>query len=167
MSFLGKLFGGGVREVVDGVADVVDRFHVSDDEKHEMLLQTEKVVTDRLRALQEGVQARFEMVSSIIQSEMAQGDNYTKRARPTLVYFGMGMIFVNYLLVPILQTFAGAEKIEPFELPTEFWAAWGGTVAIWSVGRSAEKRGAANKLTSKITGNPNVVKLFEKLDEAA
>ena len=42
---------------------------------------------------------------------------------------------------------------EPFELPTEFWLAWGGIVSTWSIGRSAERRGARNKAVSLVTGN--------------
>jgi len=47
----------------------------------------------------------------------------------------------------------GDGKIVTLDLPGEFWMAWGGIVATWSVGRSAEKRGTMNRLTSVITGS--------------
>jgi hypothetical protein len=92
---------------------------------------------------------------------MDSGDNYTKRARPTLVYFGMVVIFFNYCLVPAAQALTST-LVEPFMLPLEFWVAWGGTVGIWSAGRSAEKTvatkprkegGLTDKLLSAINGD--------------
>lgn len=150
MSFLEKVFGAS--DIVEGVTKVVDQFHTSETEKHAMKLSLEKVVTERLALIQQEVVSRFEMVFKVIQAEMASGDNYTKRARPTLVYFGMAMIFINYVLVPTVQTLSGS-PVQPFGLPTEFWIAWGGTVGLWTVGRSAEKSGIQNKATSLITGS--------------
>ena len=155
MSFLSELFSGGVGEIVESVGGVIDQFHTSKEEKHAMRMAVEQVVTERMAVVQKAAASRFEMVASVIQSEMQSGDAYTKRARPTLVYFGMVMIFVNYLVVPMFGN-------EAFELPLEFWAAWGGTVAIWSVGRSAERIGKGGKVTSAITGTPQLMDLLNK-----
>ena len=38
------------------------------------------------------------------------------------------------------------------DMPAEFWMAWSGVVSIWSIGRSAERRGAQNKAINVITG---------------
>ena len=69
-----------------------------------------------------------------------------------MVYYGLLAIFFNYSLLPFLQWYGG-ETPKPFDLPTEFWVAWGGIVGTWSIGRSAERRGARNKVTSLVTGN--------------
>jgi hypothetical protein len=88
---------------------------------------------------------------SIIVSEMQQGDTYTKRARPTLVYAGLFFIFLVHVLFPIAAFFTN-KPMPTLLLPTEFWWAWSGVCGVWVLGRSAEKKGAAGKLVSMITG---------------
>lgn len=98
---------------------------------------------------------------SIIVAEMQQGDDFTKRARPSVVYVGLGIIVLNNAIFPIMAwIFACVASIFDFmlpelpelSLPPAFWATWGGMCSIWIVGRSAEKRGALNKVVNMITG---------------
>jgi hypothetical protein len=90
-------------------------------------------------------------------AEMNQGDNYTKRARPTVVYWGIVAITIDFLARTAMAMFdlMPLASIPKTFLPTEFWVAWGGIVSTWVVGRSAEKRGTRNKVTDFITGNKN------------
>ena len=127
------------------------RHHTSPEEKAEIQAKLDAQITERMTTVNAALQSRFEMVTNVIEAEMAQGDKFTKRARPSLVYFGMAVIAWNYCIVPLFG--------ESVELPMEFWAAWGGTVAIWSVGRSTErvrgqveKPGMADKILSVING---------------
>lgn len=152
MSFLGKLMSSGVGEIVGAVGQVIDAVHTSDEEKVELKLKVEAAVTQRMAVIEQSIQARFKMVSNVIESEMRSGDNFTKRARPSLVYFGMIVIFLNYLLFPWISHFGGAAP-PSIELPEEFWYAWTGVVGLWVVGRSAEKSGTHNKATRAITGS--------------
>ena len=94
----------------------------------------------------------IEAQKEIIVSEMAQGDNFTKRARPTIVYAGLGFIFLVHVFFPMV-TFFTRETMPEIALPAEFWWAWGGVCSVWVLGRSAEKRGAEGKTLSMITGN--------------
>lgn len=153
--FLSKIVSGGVSSIVESVGGVIDQFHTSAEEKVEMKLKIEEAVTGRMRVIEESIQARYRMVMGVIDSEMKSGDNYTKRARPTLVYFGMAVIFLNYLLLPWMAYFLPGETPPAIELPEEFWYAWTGTVGLWVVGRSAEKSGVMNKATAAITGSKN------------
>ncbi len=95
---------------------------------------------------------------SIIVAEMQQGDNYTKRARPTIVYAGLAFIGLVNVLLPIIAWITLSVTGKPLtdmpdiHLPGEFWAAWGGVCSIWAICRSAEKRGAANKIINMVTG---------------
>lgn len=108
----------------------------------------------------------------IIVAEMNQGDVYTKRARPTVVYGGLLFIAMTSVIFPIVakcvmiysiwinQGSVAAEtaatkimELSQISLPSEFWWAWGSVVSIWSIGRSAEKRGMANKLIEQIVGS--------------
>ena len=85
-------------------------------------------------------------------AELQQGDKFTKRARPLVVYAGLAFIGINYVVVPIVALVNNV-VVEPIPLPTEFWAGWSGIVATWSIGRSLEKRGSQNRVTSAITGS--------------
>ena len=103
---------------------------------------------------------------SIIVAEMQQGDNYTKRARPTVVYAGLAFMFLVHILLPFILKIVAVftigdltpdqmnnlKDLMNLSLPGEFWAAWGSVVSIWSIGRSAERRGMTNKLITMITG---------------
>ena len=101
----------------------------------------------------------------IIVAEMAQGDAYTKRTRPTVIYAGLAFIFLVHVFFPLARAFVVLFKDLPPEtvgaivqasqisLPEQFWWAWTGLCGIWMVGRSYEKQGTTNKVISMITGS--------------
>lgn len=101
----------------------------------------------------------------VIVAELEQGDKYTKRARPTIVYGGLIAIGINHVLIPFVNRIAewvalakGSDltafgNISPINLPAEFWYAWTGVCSVYAVGRSMEKRGARNAIVGFITGN--------------
>jgi len=137
----------GLGSVADLAGTVVERFFppkMTGAEKAQAQVQIQAMIQKRENALVEAKKA-------IVVSEMQQGDNYTKRARPTLVYAGLVFIALVYVIFPITAFFT-ARPMPELALPGEFWAAWGGVCSIWVIGRSAEKKGAANKLVSMITG---------------
>lgn len=151
MSFLSKIFGSGVKEVVDGISGVIDQFHMSEEEKVKAKLEIERILQEDRMKLMENLQTELEAKERILIAELNQGDLYTKRARPSVVYGGLAFIFLNYVLLPLFMP-----EHKQLELPVEFWTAWGGIVATWSVGRSFEKRGIQNSLTKKITGSKSL-----------
>jgi len=115
--------------------------------------------------LQQREDALINAQREIIVAEMAQGDNFTKRTRPTVVYAGLFFIFLVHVFFPITKAFVLLAKNLPKEtieainiasqitLPAEFWWAWTGLCGIWMVGRSYEKQGTTNKVISMITGS--------------
>lgn len=138
----------GLGSVADLAKGLVDRFlpaAMTGAEKAEAQLKMQEVLEKRETSL-------IESQKSIIVAEMQQGDSYTKRARPTLVYSGLVFIFLVHVAFPIAAFFT-SKPMPNITLPTEFWWAWSGVCGIWVMGRSAEKRGVAGKLTSLITGN--------------
>ncbi len=163
MSWISKLLGGGVKEVLGGVDSIIGRFKASPEEKQAFKLELEQLLQKRDSEVEQTIRAELGAKERILVAELTQSDNYTKRARPTVVYSGLGFIFLNYCLVPIVQTFSSVE-VNPFELPTEFWVAWGGIVSTWVVGRSAEKRGVRNRAVSTVTGTP--ISTTSLLDDA-
>ena len=152
MNWLTKIFSGGVGTLVEQVGGVVDQFHLSGEEKQKFKLELEALLQKRDSEIEETVRAELQAKERVLVAELTQGDNYTKRARPTVVYAGLGFIFFNSCLVPVLAKLFGAD-MEPLELPTEFWYGWSGIVATWSIGRTMEKRGAHNRLTRAVTGS--------------
>jgi hypothetical protein len=160
MSWLSSIFSGGASGIIDGVGGLVDRFVTTSDEKNEFKLEVEKLVTARMAMANEQANIEMDAKSKILQAELNQSDNFTKRARPTVVYMGLVFIGLNYCIIPLIQQFAGL-TVAPFELPSEFWYGWSGIVATWSVGRSMEKRGVKNNAVTAITGTQSVRSLLD------
>ena len=106
-------------------------------ELQRMLEQRENVVIEAQRA--------------ITVAEMQQSDNFTKRARPMVVYAGLAFIFFNHVFLPCYAFFA-EKPVPAVSLPAEFWWAWTGCVGIWMIGRTMEKKGTGGAITGLITG---------------
>ncbi len=155
MSWLSDIFSGSAGELVGQIGGVVDKLPLEADERQNLKMDMHRMVQRRESAIEETIRAEIQTKEQELVKTMQQGDNFTKRARPSVVYAGLLFIFFNYVLVPTIQSLAGTQ-IQPFQLPVEFWAAWGGIVATWTIGRTAEKRGASNKMTRAITGSTPV-----------
>lgn len=152
----------GLGSAFDFAKGIMDRFwpkQASEQEKMAVVAQMVPMIETRENAV-------IDAQKSIIVAEMQQGDNYTKRARPTVVYAGLAFIGLVHVILPfalkIIAVFAigdltsgqlsDLKDLMSVELPGEFWAAWGAVVSIWSIGRSAERRGMSSKLVEMITG---------------
>ncbi len=153
MSILTNLFSSGTGNLVSSVAQVADQFITTDAERHEFKLKMEALVQQRESEIQKTIQSEQQAKQSILAAELNQDDKFTKRARPMLVYFGLVMIAMNYMVFPILSRFFNIDGSPLPDLPMEFWAGWSGIVATWCIGRSAEKIGASNKVTRLVTGS--------------
>jgi hypothetical protein len=137
----------GLGSVADLAKSVVERFFppaMTEAEKTQAELGMQKMLQERETGL-------IETTKSVIVAEMQQGDNYTKRARPTIVYAGLVFIFLVHVVLPSIAFFKGT-PVPKLILPQEFWWAWGGVCSVWIVGRSAERRGITGKLVGMITG---------------
>lgn len=138
----------GIGSAAEFAKGIMDRFFpkkMNDAETAQTQLHLQEIIEKRDNAIAEAKK-------SIIVAEMNQGDNFTKRARPTLVYCGLFFIFLVHVFFPII-TYLYGKEMPTLKLPTEFWWAWSGVCGVWVIGRSAEKRGAANKIVGMITGN--------------
>lgn len=151
------IFSSGVSTLIEKGGAVVDRFIQSPDEKAKVKEEMAKILTEQLRILEKGIGEEMNAKKEIMIAELQQGDLFTKRARPWVVYGGLIMIGVNHVVLPFIFAVLGIWFTLPenlkFTLPGEFWAAWGSVVSVWSLGRSLERRGASNKLIQTITGN--------------
>ncbi len=159
MNFLTTLLGGGASGIINSITNVVDELTLSKEEKQEFKLKMQDKMMEMDRLAQEGFNKEIEARADIIKAEMAQGDKYTKRARPTIVYAGLLMIFIDYVVIPLIAHFNGSidslyhGDTYFLALPSEFWWAWTTVVGVYGVGRTAEKFGYVNKITNAMSGS--------------
>lgn len=156
MGLLSRLFSGGVSEIAGGVKSIIGSLKLDPAKKAETELAVEQLVYNKFAKLEDTVQTQIQAKEKIIVAELQQKDNYTKRARPTVVYVGLGAIIFNYCIIPTIQLILRGVEVDPFALPAEFWMAWGGIVGTWSIGRTVERRNGNGKITGMITGNKPV-----------
>ena len=105
-----------VQKVASPIAGLIDDLVTSDSEREELKIRMQEV-------LQTTLTAELEAKSAVLQAELSQGDPFTKRARPAVVYAGLAFIFLNHVLSPIVAAFGGLQ-IPNLALPGEFWWAW-------------------------------------------
>lgn len=175
---LGDFFAGAGGNVIDTIADTADRFITSADEKKAFLVEIKKIEEEqrqnqrrfvremedltqkRESEIEQTIRAELDAQKSIIVAELQQGDKYTKRARPTVVYVGLVFILLEilglrHLILNNLELGENAAAIiaSSDSIFKTFLAAWAGVVGVYAVGRSVEKRGTRNEWTSAITGS--------------
>lgn len=138
----------GLGSIADFASSIVERIwpeKMSEADKTAAVLQVQK-------ALEERENKMIDAQRAIIVSEMEQGDAFTKRARPTVVYAGLLFIFLVHVVMPFAEAFGAQGLPRNLSLPSEFWWAWSGVCGIWIFGRSMEKRGSKDKIIKAITG---------------
>jgi len=144
----------GLGSVADLAKGLVDRFlppAATETEKLATQLQLQQMLETRESTL-------LETQRAIITAEMAQGDGFTKRARPSIVYFGLVAIGLVHVLLPmvawvyLVTTGSALSNMPTIVLPEQFWLTWGGVCSIWIIGRTTERFGLTNKITAAITG---------------
>ncbi|MDH4199753.1 MAG: holin family protein [Spirochaetia bacterium] len=160
MDWLTKIFSGGAGNIVNSIGDTVDKFVLTGEEKEKFKLQMEELLQKRDSEVEQTIRSELGAKERVLVAELSQGDNYTKRARPTVVYMGLVFIFLQTILLPFIKGIAGWEFVIP-ELPTGFWAGWSGIVGTWAIGRSFEKVGIQNNFTRTITGSLPVSRLLK------
>lgn len=138
----------GIGSIASFAETVVNKIFPPSADPNEKL----RAQTDIQKMIESRENAVIDAQKSIIVSEMQQSDNFTKRARPSVVYAGLAFIFFNHVFLPCYAFFKSA-PVPEVSLPSEFWWAWTGAVGIWMVGRTMEKRGAASDIIGKITGS--------------
>lgn len=155
MSIFSEIIGGNLGKLFK---DVVGTFKLDPAVKAQMEKEiddhAQELALKQLELQNEAEKREANLVSAqrdIIVAEMNQGDNFTKRARPAVVYAGLMFILLDNVVLPYISFFT-SKPLPTVELPSEFWWAWTGVVGVWMVGRTMEKRGAVDKVTKTITG---------------
>lgn len=157
MNFVKKIISSTFGSAVKDIGSTIKQFVTTDKDRAELQIKIEEILAKRDSDIESTIRSELDAKARIIESEMAQGDNYTKRARPTVVYVGLLMAFINYCFLPALALANSAEAVT-LPIPPQFWYVWGGVCSTWVVGRSAEKRGAQSKVIDLVTGGHKDVK---------
>jgi hypothetical protein len=143
--------------ILEGAAGLVKTIFGDKEKEAQFRLEVQKLLQAELSEVESTLRTTIQARERVLVAELNQSDLFTKRARPSVVYFGLLLIGFNYCLVPLVTLFMPSVGLTTLVLPTEFWMAWGGLVATWSIGRTKEKQGIATKAVSIITGNKSVV----------
>lgn len=141
MGLLNTILSSGVGEIAKGIGSLaIDlRSAITGDLPPKEKAQIEKILLD-LQGLEMKLTAKHaELQSSVIIAE-AQGGSWLQRNwRPLLmVMFGV-IIANNYIIMPYVEMFAGAEYAVKLVIPADMWSLLKLGVSGYIVGRSAEK----------------------------
>jgi len=134
-----------INALVKPVSDLVDDLFTSDEERDEakrklMLVQLE------MQAKSQEIEAQIIGAKrDVIVAELQQDDNYTKRARPTVVYAGLVVLALNNIILPWIAYFAGSVTLPPIDIPAEFWYGWTGITGVYAFTRGQEKIATTKK----------------------
>ena len=128
----------GIVSVFNPIRDIIDNVSTTDEERlhyQNLLTKAENKLEAKYIDLEKKA---LDSKKEIITAELKQDDNYTKRARPTIVYGGLLILFLNHVALPWIAYFTG-QQLPTIDLPSEFWLAWGGVTGVYAFGRTKEK----------------------------
>lgn len=137
----------GLGSAFDFARGIMDRFWPKQASEQEKMA----AIAGLIPILEARETAVVEAQKAVMVAEMSQGDTYTKRARPTIVYAGLIFIFMVHVAFPII-TYISGQALPDLKLPEEFWWSYTGVCGVWILGRSMEKNGTHNKIVNMITG---------------
>ncbi len=149
MSLIGvfsNLFGGGqVGGVVKTIADVVDRFVETPDEKRaaesikaKMEMQKMVLQAEYERAMQEYEAKIADIAGQNIRAETQSKDAYVRRARPTFLYVMIAAIAFSVLICPLINLFMH-KGLTPMEIPAAYLELFGISFLGYVGARTYEK----------------------------
>ena len=127
-----------ISEIISPVTNMVDDVVTSDEERLKLKAKLKEIENNLAVAVMEHEEQIVKSKTKIMTAELKQDDKYTKRARPTVVYGGLAVILLKYILVPFTTELAGIH-FPDIAIPAEFWLAWGGVTGVYSFRRTQEK----------------------------
>ena len=175
ISKVSEFISGAGTNLIDSLSDVVDTFVTTKEEKAKIkqellriqeeqkqnqrnfLMRMEELTQQREKEVEQTIRQELNAKKDVMMAELNQDDKYTKRARPTVVYVGLLFILLELLgLRHIIMTYlkVDAEIIaNSDQIFKMFLGVWGSVIGVYSIGRSAEKRGTRNSWIPVITGS--------------
>lgn len=159
MSFFKNLFSNGFSNVIEKVGDTADKLFTSKEELESFKIELKKLENEaQAKAIDHSLQVEKmiheaemeakDMQKTVITEELKQDDKFTKRARPSVIYFGLVAVALNHIILPYIAFFT-EKTIPEINLPGEFWWAWGAVVGVYAGGRTMEKMKQTPKALKK------------------
>src|SRR5947207_1734937 len=115
-----KSTDASVGTMIERAGAAVDGLKLPPDQKTQLQIELQELVRQRDAEMAAHYDQEAQAKQSVIAAELAQGDEYTKRARPTVVYAGLVFIFIDYVVVPLVTRFTSGTA-SSLALPSEFW----------------------------------------------
>lgn len=127
------------------------------DSQSSFKLEVQRLINDREKQIHDTYKHEINASKEVIVAELQQSDNFTKRARPTVIYAGLLFILLEMfgVRIGILNYFNMSPELidSSTAIFNSFLYMWGAIAGAYALGRSAEKRGISNTVTKLATGN--------------
>ena len=102
MSILGTIFSGGAKDLVEGVGDVIDDLHTSEEEKLEAAQKVKELISNYEVEMEKQITDRW-------KSDMASDSWLSKNVRPMVLVF----LVVSTVLMIFIDAGAISFDVEP------------------------------------------------------
>ena len=102
MSILGTIFSGGAKDLVEGVGDVIDALHTSEEEKLEAAQKVKELISNYEVEMEKQITDRW-------KSDMASDSWLSKNVRPMALVF----LVVSTVLMIFIDAGAISFDVEP------------------------------------------------------
>ena len=123
---------GLAKVLIDGVKALVRDPNRRDEQDAEI----EKLAVAYAQGVEETYRQEVVTRERIIVAELQQGDAYTKRARPTVIYVGLIVGLWNSLFSAVWQMWGNGAAFVAVDPGAAFWTAWGGICGLYVWARS-------------------------------
>ena len=124
------MFGlGSLGGVMSSVKGLIGAFKLDPSEKKEFEAKMQALLQERDSEIEQTMRQELQAKGAHPRRGASLREaTYTKAARPTVVYYGLFAIFCQLHAYSLPAMGFRGSTPEAFELPTEFWVAWGGIV---------------------------------------
>ena len=127
------------------------------DSQSSFKLEVQRLINEREKQIHDTYKHEINASKEIIVAELQQSDNFTKRARPTVIYAGLLFILLEMfgVRIGILNYFNMSPELidSSTAIFNSFLYMWGAIAGAYALGRSVEKRGISNTVTKLATGS--------------
>lgn len=152
LGWLKNLFTGGAGQLLKTVDQVIDNVTTTTEEKMNLELAKERLRFEILKTTSLMEQKAAELVQKDLagvreqaMAELKSEDSYVRRARPSIIWVGIAVFVVNYIILPAVSFISG-KVFAPVQLPDAFWYTWGSITGGYAFLRTLEKTGTKLKL---------------------
>lgn len=156
------IIGDFVEGVLGSVGKILTPIIGDKKKRDEVEGEIRTILAGRFEGLEETYRRELDLQKEVMLAELKAGDGFTRRARPALVYVGLGIAAVGALIAKLVaavatwrllggqitpeQAVSLVEAVKPLlevdGVHASFWTVWGGVAGLWVVGRTRERVGA-------------------------